>query len=326
MMIAAMSSGAFRFASARFRAVRGARFSRRLGPVSHLVVIAIIAFGIPLPSHPNGFATAATTNPFADLGLPEIAVTITNRAFEGAPKNVPAGRYVLAVTNAYQESTDETDGAALLRLPDVVEAEEFITSVQDEESDWPADWYYETTLAGGAYAALESTAYAVVDLTAGDWILWSEVPGSPQPPVRITVTGEFPVDPVKPAADVTVVLSDFDIAFQSPLGAGPRIMEIVNAGEQPHFLFFGGVSEGTTAEEAQAAIDAYWDPESAPAAPFSFAETPELFATGDQSAGTTAWYAIDFPSGTVVATCFVSDPATGLSHDMLGMTEIVEIG
>jgi hypothetical protein len=291
-----------------------------------LVIIAVLALGVSLPSDTIGFATPATANPFADLGLPEIAVTITNQAFEGVPASMPAGRYVLAVTNAYQQSTEETEGAALLRLPDDIGAEAFIAVVQDDESDWPADWYYETTLAGGAYAALESTAYAVIDLTAGDWMLWSEIPGSPQTPIRFTVTGEFPADPATPTADVTVVMSDFDVVFQSPLGAGPRIMKIVNTGEQPHFLFFGGVPDGTTAEEAQAAIDAYWNPESAPPASFSFAESPELFATGDQSAEMTAWYAVNLPAGTIVATCFVTDPATGLSHDMLGMTEIVEIG
>ena len=34
------------------------------------------------------------------MALPEIAVTITETAFEGVPAELAAGRYVLTVTNA----------------------------------------------------------------------------------------------------------------------------------------------------------------------------------------------------------------------------------
>jgi hypothetical protein len=156
-------------------------------------------------------------------------------------------------------------------------------------------------------------------------MLWSEEPGAPQAPVPITVTGEFPANPPAPVADATVELSEFDIAFSAPFRVGQQIIKVVNSGEQPHFLFIGGVPEGTTVPDAQAAFDAFSDPESAPAA-FSFAESPELLGTGDQSASTTAWYAIDLPAGTVVAACFLTDPETGEPHAMLGMTEIVTIG
>jgi hypothetical protein len=267
----------------------------------------------------------ASANPFADLSLPEIAVTITNDAFANVPDRLAAGRYVLSVTNAFHDSAEETSGAALLRLPDDVGVNEFIASVQDDEGAWPPDWYYAASLAGGAYANQGATAFAVIDLTAGNWILWSEAPGAPQAPVPISVTGEFPANPPAPVADATVVLSEFDFAFRAPFKVGHQIIEVVNSGEQPHFLFIGGVPDGTTVADAQTAFEAFWDPESEPAA-FSFAETPELLGTGDQSAGATAWYAVDLPAGTVVVACFVTDPETGEPHAMLGMTEIVTIG
>ena len=121
-------------------------------------------------------------------------------------------------------------------------------------------------------------------------------------------------------------LSDFEVAFSAPLRAGPQVIEIVNTGRQPHFLFFGGVPDGTTVAEAQAAFEAFWDPESAPPPPFSFADTPEYFSTGDQSPGATAWYAVEIPEGTVVVACFLTDPETGQAHAMLGMTEIFHLG
>ncbi len=310
-----------------------ARIPSRPSAFSHwlrLAVVVVVVTALAVGSSGRAGATpraaaTASANPFADLSLPEIAVTITNDAFENVPDRLAAGRYVLSVTNAFHDSAEETSGAALLRLPDDVGADEFIASVRNDEGTWPPDWYYATSLAGGAYATLEATAYAVIDLTSGNWMLWSEAPGSPQAPVPISVTGEFPANPPSPVADVTVVLSEFAFAFSTPFKVGQQIIEVVNSGEQPHFLFIGGVPNGTTVANAQTAFEAFWDPESEPAA-FSFAETPELLGTGDQSASTTAWYAIDLPAGTVVVACFVTDPGTGEPHAMLGMTEIAEIG
>jgi hypothetical protein len=295
-----------------------------------LAVVAMIVAAVAIGSFGLAGATSRTVasasgNPFADLSLPEIAVTITNQEFADVPARLTAGRYVLSVTNAFHDSTEETSGAALLQLPDDISASEFIASVRDDEGAWPPDWYYATPLAGGAYAVLGATAYAVIDLTAGDWILWSEAPGAPQAPVPITVTGEFPANPPAPIADATVELSEFAFAFSAPFKVGQQIIEVVNSGEQPHFLFIGGVPDGATVAEAQAAFEAFWDPDSAPPSAFSFAETPELLGVGDQSAGTTTWHAVDLPPGTALFACFVIDPESGEPHAMLGMTEIVVI-
>ena len=295
--------------------------------------VAVLAFLVPviggsmITTEAEHRATAtASAQPFADLELPRIAVTITNDAFEGVPASLPAGRYLLSVTNAFHASTEETAGAVFLRLPDDLGANEFIASVHEAGGDWPADWYYATALAGGPYANRGATAYAVIDLTAGEWVLWGEAPGAPQRPVPVTVTGTPPADLPAPTADITVELTEFDIDFDASLRPGHQVIEVVNAGERPHFLFIGGVADGTTVAEAQAAFEAFWNPETAPPAAFSFADSPELLGTGDQSPGTTAWYGVDLPAGTVVVACFVTDPETGQPHAMLGMTEIVEIG
>jgi hypothetical protein len=58
----------------------------------------------------TALARQDAANPFADLGLPEIAVTVTDTAIEGAPADLPAGRYVLAVTS---EATSDDPAAPI---------------------------------------------------------------------------------------------------------------------------------------------------------------------------------------------------------------------
>ncbi len=55
---------------------------------------------------------AAPTNPFADLGLTQLDITVTDTAFEGLPSELDAGRYVVAFTNA--ATSDFQEGGTFL--------------------------------------------------------------------------------------------------------------------------------------------------------------------------------------------------------------------
>ena len=201
---------------------------------------------------------AAGDNPFADLGLAEVAITITEDSLDGVPAELAAGRYVLAVTNTLDEEVaTETSGVAFLQAPEGMTAAELVDLIgaeaaladssspggADENGGYP-DWYYETVVAGGPYVFPGATGYAVVDLTAGEWILWREDPAAPQPPVAVIVTGEPPADQPAPTADVTVEMSEFTFTFDTPLSAGPHVIELTNVGEQPHFIFHGASPRG----------------------------------------------------------------------------------
>jgi len=310
-------------------------------------LVAVMVLGAALAASITSVKAQEGDNPFADLGLPEIAVTITDDAFEGAPSELEAGRYVLAVTNEVEPAEDafiETLGAAFLQAPEGMTAAELVEmlgpaaatpeAAADEASpaaeegggdEGPPPFYYETGLAGGTYAFPGETAYAVIDLTAGEWILWAEDPGASQAPVPVTVTGEPPADQPAPTADVTVEMSDHAFAFDPPLAAGPQVIELANVGEQPHFFLLLGVPEGTTIEDFLALSATFGDPAATPPAGLSFEDVTEGFNTGDQSAGVTAWYAADIEAGTYVAVCFVTDPETGMPHALLGMAEVVVV-
>jgi len=309
-------------------------------------LVTIVLLGAALAA-PRATSAQAGDNPFADLGLSEIAVTITDDTYEGAPSELEAGRYVLAVTNEVEPEEDafsDTLGAAFLQVPEGMTAADLMAMLSpaaatpeaapDEASPAAEEdggdqelppFYYETGLAGGLYAFPGETAYAVVDLTAGEWILWGESPDASQAPVPVTVTGEPPADPPAPAADVTIEMSDHAFAFDPPLAAGPQVIELANVGEQPHFFLLLGVPEGTTVEDFLALSATFGDPAATPPAGLSFEDITEGFNTGDQSAGVTAWYAADIEAGTYVAACFITDPESGAPHAFLGMTQIVVV-
>jgi hypothetical protein len=300
----------------------------------------LLAAGI-MPVH------AEDASPFANLGLPEIAITITDTAFEGVPAELAAGRYVLTVTNALEAEAGplgaEASGINFLRLTGGLTAEGFIAAMAaygapsedaeveaspaaDEGAMTPPAWFYAATLPGGPYALPGETASAVIDLIAGEWVLWGEYPGVPQAPVAVTVTGEAPADVPSVSADVQITMVEYDFIVPSPLPAGPQVIELTNVGQEPHFFTMARVPKGTTADEALAAFFArYWDPAATTAGGLSPEDLTIAFVRGTQSAGTTAWYTADLTPGTYFAVCFIPDPVNGIPHVMLGMTQIVEV-
>jgi len=314
--------------------------------VSRLIVVVLLAVAFAVPV--SGVAAQATPdsgapNPFADLGLPQLDITVTGSAFEGVPSELAAGRYVIALTNATDDGF--SGGGAFLQVPEGMTTDEFIAFVSPSDESTsaevveaspvademgPPDWYYETMVAGGPYAPGGGIAYAVVELTAGEWVFWAEYPGAPQPPVPVVVTGDLPADLPTPVADVTIEMSEFAFGMSGPIAAGPQVIELANAGEQPHFLAVIGVPPGTTVDDILALAQMESEAGDVPVASptdegLSFDDIVDAFGTGDQSAGVTAWYAIDLAPGTYAAVCFVTDPETGEEHVMLGMVEVFDV-
>lgn len=322
----------------------------RLRSFALMVALAALLGGGLVPVLAQDAAPAsARGNPFADLALPEIAVTITETAFEGVPAELAAGRYVLTVTNALEAGAGPlgpaSSGVNFLRFTEELTAEAFeafiaqvaapdatpqaadvaaTPAAADEGALAPPPWLYEVALPGGPYALPGETASAVIDLTVGEWVLWSEFPGSPQAPVQVTVTGDAPADVPAVNADIQIKLVEYAFVVPTPLSAGSQVIEIANVGQEPHFFTMVRVPEGTAADDALAAvIDRYGGP--AAAGGLRAEDLPIAFVHGTQSAGVTAWYAADLAPGAYVAFCFVPDPVNGIPHVMLGMTQIVEV-
>ena len=108
-----------------------------------------------------------------------------------------------------------------------------------------------------------------------------------------------------------------------PFVAGPQIVEVVNAGEQVHYLTLSAVPAGTTVEDFMGLAASFSGTPTE--SPLAFDEMLPYFDTSNQSPGTTSWAALHLDPGTYLALCFAPDPETGAPHAMLGMVEVIEI-
>lgn len=306
-----------------------------------LLVIPILLFGA-LVSAAAQESGGDADNPFTELGLPEIAVTLTEQAIEGAPDELTAGRYLLAVTNTIPAPSSEMGppvaGVTFVQVPADQSAEDFVVQLgppPGEGSDAasppagpppaPPAWYYETTLSGGPYVMPDQTSYAVIDLTPGAWVLWGRSFAAAPAPALVTVTGEAPADQPAPEAAVRIDMAEYSFTATPGLAAGPQIIEVVNVGVQPHFLSITGVPAGTTVDDVLALFGMGAEPGATPASGLSFEDLVVTVDTTEQSNGVTAWYAADLAPGTYLLACYVPDPGSGAPHAMLGMMQIVEV-
>lgn len=303
-------------------------------------------------------ATPAATPTAADvlfpeaIDLPELEISTTEDSFEGVPEEVAAGRYLVTFTNG---STDES-GVEFVQLAEGLAFERWLADWEDFRAtlaageaspaaaspaaaenenfplDHPPDSYFEVYQAGGPFAAFPGqTVQGIVELPAGDYVVWNDNPFLPQRPVSLRVTGDLPAAAPLPPADVTIrhgeTASGHAMAIEGELRPGPQMVEFVNEGDQTHYAWFGRAPGPITAEQVVRALDV---PEGGtPPADAGFDPEELVFValTQTQSAGTTQWMALDLEPGTYVVACFAFDPTDDYRvHAFEGELEVVTVG
>jgi hypothetical protein len=109
--------------------------------------------------------------------------------------------------------------------------------------------------------------------------------------------------------------------------AGPQIVKILNASDQPHFVIGFHYPEDITIEQAMEFI--MFDPSSgATPSPNMLDETLLTFPiyAPVQSVGATQWVELDSEPGSVIIVCFVPDPmAGGIPHAFEGMVNLLPV-
>ena len=316
-----------------------------------LSLLAALLLGLP--------GALAQADPFADAGLPELAITLTDGGPQGVPAATAAGRYLVSFTNDVSDTGDPfTDAWSVefVRLPagttvddlaalfaagagaegegggegtPVTEAGEAVAEASPAGED-PFAFIYEGHLAGGPGALRGETAQGVVDLPPGDYAVATFGIGMP---VAMTVTGEAAASPEAGAIDATATITEsgtsgtFDFAAEG-LAPGPGVLAIANDSDQPHFVFALRSEQPITEDEVMTLLMEDEGPEGATPAPGSLeAGLSPAFITGTQSPDTTQYLAVDLEPGYYILLCFVGDPSQGgIPHAFEGMIEIVPVG
>lgn len=282
-------------------------------------------------------ATPTAESPFAELGLPELTVTMSNEGLSIDQTEIAAGRYLVNFANE-SDRPDATAGFVRLvegkSLLDLSIADELAagTPVPEMGPD-PGSiaWLYETYLTGAGSGFSPQT---VVDLPAGDYGVWGDDPASEVPAIPLTVTGdpEAAIEGPEPTAAVTIVEvgeggAGFSFDVQGELTAGQQVVAVTNDSDQPHFIVAMQYPEEITLDQLMASM--MFDPSTGATPSPDMLDPNQLMPTGwvgVQSTGTTQWVTMDLAAGQVVLTCFVTDPAAGdVPHAFQGMTQIFPV-
>jgi hypothetical protein len=274
---------------------------------------------------------------FADLGLPELTVTATDAGFELSASEVEAGRYLVTVIN--ESSAPDalvlfarlTDGRT---LADLSFADELAAGTPMPEEGPPPEsylWLFESYMPGGTVATTEIPGQVVVDLRGGDYGVWTL---EPLPAAALTVTGDpdARIEGPEPEAAITIVEEGaggegFRFTVNGELQAGPQVVKVLNASDQPHEVVAEQYPEPLTIERIMASF--MFDPSTGATPPPDLVDEERLtFAgyAGVQSIGTTQWVVMNFSPGQAVLLCFVPDPvAEGIPHALEGMISLVPV-
>jgi len=270
-------------------------------------------------------ATPATTSGSAAPaipGYPMLNVSVTDSAIEVSVNPIPAGYVVLNVTN---NSKDET-GAGILGPGEGQTMDELMAAAATPPADpegFPPFLYDATILGGPGSLQPGQSAQALVNVPAGDWVVFPE--GSQQPaPIRAVESPDS--NTTAPATALTLTLGDFYFGGLDSVSTGSQIWEVTNEGTQPHMVDIAKVPEGTTIDQIMATIMTI-DAGTPTAGALTMDQIQDLsYGVLLLSKGQTMYLPLTLEAGTYAVLCFVTDPATGQPHAMEGMINVFTTG
>lgn len=280
---------------------------------------------------------------FAELGLPELVITATDEALELDQSEIEAGRYLVTLNN---EGANPMVFAGFVQLAegmtvdDLSFADEVAAGTPiPEQGPSPEQieglgWLYETYIAGGPSTVNEVSTQAVVNLPAGEYGVWDDNPFSALAAAALTVTGdpEATIEGPEPEADVTIVEvgeggEGYSFEIDGELRAGPQIVAVLNASDEPHFVEASQYPEEITMEQMMGSM--MFDPSTGGTPSPDMLDFEQFTFAGwasTQSIGTTQWVVMDFEPGQAILACWIPDPlAEGTPHALEGMLQFFPV-
>jgi hypothetical protein len=272
--------------------------------------------GLGFPTILRHTAWAQGTTSLADLGLPEIKITMTDAGFQVSPSETPAGWTLVTFTTS---SSEEEDAPDLMLLPAGMTVEDVTSALATPEAAAPS-WIYQTTFAGGPFAVKGKTTQAVANLTEGDWFVFSG--GEPQfAGTKLTVSAASNASPAAVAitADVEVSLQEYAfVGLEKSVPAGSHLWKVTNTGKQPHIMIVVPLPAGTTTQQLLASMMTMMTG-TPQAGALELGNAPSAGGCSTLSVGQTLYLPLDLAAGTYGAVCFFPDEQTGAPHVMMGM-------
>ncbi len=273
---------------------------RRMAVVAGVLMLVVLALGACTMM---GGGEAAVEETAGDI--PEIVVEMTDTGPSIAAE-VPSG--VVAINLA------EAPGATLARLNEGVTLEQLNEGLSQPD---PTAAVSLVSLLGGASNTTDGRL--VVDLQAGQHVLVNFPEDGP--PSAAPFTAGEPSGASLPAADVTVDLVDFNFAIPAEIGAGPKVWQISNKGQQWHEMAIVKLSEGATIDDVMAMLQSEEEPSGPP--PFE-----DVAFWSPNSPGETGYVTWDLPAGEYTVICFLPDLAGDFSshaaHGMVANLTVTE--
>lgn len=303
-----------------FRPTLGPMFRIRFVLLLTAVLITALLTGCSTSSSgtratPTAVNANSGTRPMASgvhsASLPMITVTAYDDFFV-MPKTMAAGLTDVTLVNAGAQPHQ----AAIGRVKPGVTVDQVLAAAKRGSS---AEAYLFSVLdfVGGPNAiAPHAQQGTILNLRPGHYVALCFVPGPDgRPHYQMGMITPFTVttasgqpSPGEPSADVDVRLVSFGFAMPATFRKGD-LVEVVNQSHEVHEMVIVQPAPGKTAQDILA-----WAKH--PALPFPF-----VFKGGmaELAPGATGWLRLSRDPGQYLALCFVTDPATGKPHFMLGM-------
>ena len=261
-----------------------------------------------------------------------IEVSAIDFAFEGLPEEIPGGNVTVHLANEGKAPHE----IAFINIGDEANAEGFFDDfgpVIQGGAPWPD---YVSNVAGANEAEPGDDFTATYQLAPGTYMVFCALTGTPEDPESeeapphftqgmqqlVTVTDGEAAD--LPEADGTITSSDY--TFEVDLASGDQVINFTNEGPNDHFAGISKFPEGTTVEDAEAAMAAMLASEEGP--PEGTPEPEDVGFSGIASAGTALQFQLAEPlePGVYSFICFISDRAGGpphaIGHQMFTVVEI----
>lgn len=132
-----------------------------------------------------------------------------------------------------------------------------------------------------------------------------EVVASSGPPARVV------------PADMTITLTDYGFTLSAPLTAGSHVIQVDNAGPQPHELVLARLAPGKTVKDIER-----WEKGGEKGLP----PVSAIGGIAPMMAKESGQFTVQLAPGDYALICFVSDAKDGKPHLMHGMVKSITVG